>query len=206
MKCKLNMDLSELRAFANDEDHCYLRAVFVPTEIGLLQSLSLGNQAQFTLNIYPGRDADGNVNEKEMEAIQTSFHSGELEKQTYYVDRVAVEVEPFVMKRSRDSQYGKKGDIIMDGNNARVYKTIAITCFHKLVDGKEQPLLDENALKTRANTIKNFRIKNGDWIDLTKYIAESENPEEHEEEPTDDDYDEAQDKQNPINKPKPKKF
>lgn len=206
MKCKLNMDLSELRAFANDEDHCYLRAVFVPVEIGLLQSLSLGNRAQFTLNIYPGRDADGNVNEKEMEAIQEAFHSGELEKQTYYVARVTVEVEPFVMKRPRDSQYGKKGDIIMDGNNARVYKTVDVTCFHELVDGKEQPLLDENVLKTRANAVRNFRIKNGDWIDLTKYIAESENPETQEEEPTDEGYDEAQDKQKPINKPKPKKF
>lgn len=206
MKCKLDQNLSELKAFANDEEHCYLRAVFVPEKMNLLQSLSLGNQAQYTINIYPDRDADGNINESKMDALINGFKNGDFAKETYYVDRVAVEVEPFVMKRSRDSQFGKKGEIIMDGSNVRVYNTIAITCFHEMKDGKEVPLLDENTLKSRALSVKNFRIKNGDWIDLTKYIAETENPEAQEEEtPSDEGYDEAQDKQEKKQE-KPKRF
>lgn len=196
MKCKLDQDLSKLKEFATDSEHCYLRAVFVPVKMNLLETLSLGNQAQFTLNIYPRRDNDGNIDEAQMDALIDAFKNGDLAKETYYVDRVPVEVEPFVMKRSRDSQFGKKGEIIMDGNNARVYNTIAITCFHQLVDGKEVPMIDENALKTRALAIKNFRIKNDDWMDLTKYMAESENPEQQQDEtPTDEGYDEAQQKQ-----------
>lgn len=207
MKCKLDLNLSELKAFATDEEHCYLRAVFVPEEISLLETLSLGNQAQYTLNIYPKRDNDGNIDEAQMDALVAAFKNGDLAKNTYYVDRVPVEVEPFVMRRSRDSQFGKKGDFIMDGNNVRVYNTIAITCFHKLVDGKEIPAIDENALKTRALAIKNFRIKNGDWMDLTKYMAESENPEQQQDEtPTDDGYDEAQQKQEEKKQAKPKRF
>lgn len=207
MKCKLDLNLSELKAFATDEEHCYLRAVFVPDEMSLLETLSLGNQAQYTLNIYPGRDNDGNIDEAQMDALVAAFKSGDLAKKTYYVDRVPVEVEPFVMRRSRDSQFGKKGDFIMDGNNVRVYNTIAITCFHKLVDGKEIPAIDESALKTRALAIKNFRIKNGDWMDLTKYIAESENTEAQQDEtPTDEGFDEAQQKQEEKKQEKPKRF
>lgn len=207
MKCKLDQDLSELKAFATDEEHCYLRAVFVPVQISLLETLSLGNQAQFTLNIYPRRDNDGNIDETQMDALINAFKNGDLAKETYYVDRVPVEVEPFVMKRSRDSQFGKKDTIIKDGNNARVYNTIAITCFHKLVDDKEVPMVDENTLKSRALAIKNFRIKNEDWIDLTKYMAESENPEQQQDEtPTDEGYDEAQQKQEEKKQEKPKRF
>lgn len=207
MKCKLDLNLSELRAFATDEEHCYLRAVFVPDEMSLLETLSLGNQAQYTLNIYPGRDNDGNIDEAQMDALVAAFKNGDLANKTYHVDRVPVEVEPFVMRRSRDSQFGKKGEFIMDGNNVRVYKTIAITCFHKLVDGKEIPAIDESTLKTRALAIKNFRIKNGDWMNLTKYMAESENPEQQQDEtPTDDGYDEAQQKQKEKEQAKPKRF
>lgn len=207
MKCKLDQNLSELKPFANDDEHCYLRAVFVPEKMNLLQSLSLGNQAQYTLNIYPDRDADGNIVESKMDALINGFKNGDFAKETYYVDRVAVEVEPFVMKRSRDSQFGKKGEIIMDGNNVRIYNTIAITCFHEMKDGKEVPLLSADTLKTRALSVKNFRIKNGDWIDLTKYIAESENPEaKQEEEPSDEGYDEAQDKPQEKKQDKPKRF
>lgn len=206
MKCKLDLNLSELRAFATDEEHCYLRAVFVPDEMSLLETLSLGNQAQYTLNIYPRRDNDGNIDEAQMDALVAAFKNGDLAKQTYYVDRVPVEVEPFVMRRSRDSQFGKKGDFIMDGNNVRVYNTIAITCFHKLVDGKEIPAIDESALKTRALAIKNFRIKQNDWMDLTKYMAESENPEQQQDEtPTDEGYDEAQQKEEKKQE-KPRRF
>lgn len=207
MKCKLDQDLSKLKEFATDSEHCYLRAVFVPVNMNLLETLSLGNQAQYTLNIYPERDNDGNIDEAQMDALINAFKSGDLTKKEYYVDRVPVEVEPFVMKRSRDSQFGKKGTFIMDGNNVRVYNTIAITCFHKLVDGKEVPMVDENALKTRALAIKNFRIKNGDWMDLTKYMAESENPEQQQDEtPTDEGYDEAQQKQEEKKQQKPRRF
>lgn len=195
MKCKLDHELSKLKEFANDKEHQYLRAVFVPERMNLLQSLSLGNQAQYVINIYPGRDADGNIIEEQQKALIEGFNAGVFDKETYYVDRVAVEVEPFVMKRSRDSQFGKKGEIIMDGGNARVYNTVAITCFHKLIDNKEIPAIDENALKSRALAVKAFRIKNGDWLDLTKYIPNVENIEYKEETPTDEGFDEAQQKE-----------
>ena len=194
MKCKLNHELSKLTPFANDAQHKYLRAVFVPVEMNMLESLSLGTQAQFTINIYPGRDADGNIIEDQHKQLVEGFENGAFDNPIYYVDRINVEVEPFVMKRSRDSQFGEKGKIIMDGTSPRIYHSVAITCFHKIVDGKEVPAIDENTLKSRALAVKAFRIKNKDWINLSDYAPSAPNPESHDETPTDEGYDEAQDK------------
>lgn len=204
MKCKFSKELSELKSFANDADHCYLKAVFVPKEMNYLQTLTMGNAAQFQINIYPGRNADSSVNEEQMNALIELFKSGDLEKDEYLVGRVKVPVEPFLMKRSRNSQNGNAGDIIMDGIKPRVYDYINITTFMEMKNDEEVSVIDENTLKTRAISIKNFRIKNGDWIDYTEYMAKTG---QQEEEPTDVDYEETTVEEKPAEQSqKPKRW
>ena len=162
----------------------------------------MGNAAQFQINIYPGRNADGSVNEEQMNALIELFKSGDLEKDEYLVGRVKVPVEPFLMKRSRNSQFGEKGDIIMDGIKPRVYDYINITTFMEMKNDEEVSVIDENSLKSRAISIKNFRTKNGDWIDYTEYMAKTG---QKEEEPTDVEYEEIPEEtkqEEPTEKPK----
>lgn len=190
MKCKFVKSLSSLKEFSKDPEHKYLIAVFVPEKMGLLQTLGLGNAAQFTINLFPGRDNDNNILEDQQKALIDGYNDGSFEKEEYFVDRVQVEVPPFCMKRSRDSQFGKKGEIIKDGENPRIYTSIAITCFHKMVNGNEVPALDENALKNRANAIRNFRIKNNDWLEASAVVVDG--GVEHDEMPDDSNINEEQ--------------
>lgn len=170
MKCKLSKELSEMVPFVNDTDHKYLRAVFVPTGMSMIESLSLGTNAQYRMNIYPGRDNEGKINEEQYKALVSLFESGDMFKDEYNVDRIKVPVEPFLMKRSRDSQFGKKGEIIMDGVKPRVYDYINIVTFMK---DDNTPAIDENQLKTRALAIKNFRVKNNDYVDYAVYLSQN---------------------------------
>lgn len=172
MKCKLSYEMSELVEYKNDPEHKYLKAVFVPVGMGLLQSLSAGPAAYFTLNIFPNRNAEGEINVEQEKTILEAFKNRSFEEY-YYVDKVNVTVPPFLMTYSRDNSVGKKGEIIKDGNNPRKFDYVAITAFMVLKDEKEIPILSENALKSRALAVRRFRVKNNDWIDYESWLAEN---------------------------------
>lgn len=183
MEVKLNKELTKLVEYQNNPGVFYLHGVFVPSNLNPLQVMGMGNDAQYVMNIYPNRDNDGNVNEAQAKWLKESFENGSLFNETFTVDRFKVMVEPFVMRRSSDSQYGKKGDIIMDGSQPKLYDYVRITTFSKTIDGKEVSVLDDATLRNRALGVKNFRIKNGDWIDASEYAAGM--PQQKEEEPDD---------------------
>jgi len=177
MECKLSKEQgAKLVEYISKPGHYYLHGVFVPVGMSLLESISLGTNAQYILNIFP-------QNDEEEAAITNAFNNGDMFKITYQVDRFKIKVEPFLMRRSRDSQFGKKGEIIMDGIKPRIYDYINITSWVLVdqvtkkpildKDGQVQPKLSENALKARALSIKNFRIKNGDYEDYATYLAKN---------------------------------
>lgn len=187
MKVKVDYDRSEIVEFQSEQDkgHNYLRLVFIPEKISLLERAAKGRSSEYSMNFYPQRDNDGAINQEFEDAIIEAFNNKEIDKEPVYVDRVSVEIAPVVMTYQTDSRRGNysKGDVIMEGNNARVYTSIQLTCLMKIVKGEEVPIMSENELKTRANAIRAYRIDEGQWYDAEEYLANANDETEEEETP-----------------------
>lgn len=187
MKVKVDYDRSEIVEFQSDADkgHNYLRLIFVPEKMSLLERAAKGRSSEYSMNFYPQRDNDGAIDQEFEDAIIEAFNNKEIDKEPVYVDRVSVEIAPVIMTYQTDSRRGNysKGDVIMEGNNARVYTSIQLTCLMKIVKGEEVPIMSENELKTRANAIRAYRIDEGQWYDAEEYLANANDETEEEETP-----------------------
>lgn len=187
MKVKVDYDRSEIVEFQSDADkgHNYLRLIFVPEKISLLERAVKGRSSEYQMNFYPQRNNDGVIIQEFENDIIDAFNNKEIDKEPVYVDRVSVEIAPVVMTYQTDSRRGNysKGDIIMEGNNARIYTSIQLTCLMKIVKGEEVPIMSENELKTRANAIRAYRIDEGQWYDAEEYLANANDETEEEEQP-----------------------
>lgn len=204
MKVKVDYDRSEIVEFQSDADkgHNYLRLIFVPEKMSLLERAAKGRSSEYQMNFYPQRDSEGAINQEFEDAIIDAFNNKEIDKEPVYVDRVSVEIAPVVMTYQTDSRRGNysKGDIIMEGNNARIYTSIQLTCLMKIVKGEEVPIMSENELKTRANAIRAYRIAEGQWYDAEEYLANTNDETEEEEQPDIINDEPEQPKQQPQNR------
>lgn len=204
MKVKVDYDRSEIVEFQSDEDkgHSYLRLIFVPEKMSLLERAAKGRSSEYQMNFYPQRDNEGTINQEFEDAIIDAFNNKEIDKEPVYVDRVSVPIAPVVMTYQNDSRRGNfsKGDIIMEGNNARIYTSIQLTCLMKIVKGEEVPMMSENELKTRANAIRAYRIDEGQWYDAEEYLANTNDETEEEEQPDIINDEPEQPKQQPQNR------
>lgn len=204
MKVKVDYDRSEIVEFQSDEDkgHNYLRLIFVPEKMSLLERAAKGRSSEYQMNFYPQRDSEGAINQEFEDAIIDAFNNKEIDKEPVYVDRVSVEIAPVVMTYQTDSRRGNysKGDVIMEGNNARIYTSIQLTCLMKIVKGEEVPMMSENELKTRANAIRAYRIDEGQWYDAEEYLANTNDETEEEEQPDIINDEPEQPKQQPQNR------
>lgn len=204
MKVKVDYDRSEIVEFQSDADkgHNYLRLIFVPEKMSLLERAAKGRSSEYQMNFYPQRDNEGAINQEFEDAIIDAFNNKEIDKEPVYVDRVSVEIAPVVMTYQTDSRRGNysKGDIIMEGNNARIYTSIQLTCLMKIVKGEEVPIMSENEFKTRANAIRAYRIAEGQWYDAEEYLANANDETEEEEQPDIINDEPEQSKQQPQNR------
>lgn len=204
MKVKVDYDRSEIVEFQSDADkgHNYLRLIFVPEKMSLLEKAAKGRSSEYQMNFYPQRDNEGAINQEFEDAIINAFNNKEIDKEPVYVDRVSVEIAPVVMTYQTDSRRGNysKGDVIMEGNNARIYTSIQLTCLMKIVKGEEVPMMSENELKTRANAIRAYRIDEGQWYDAEEYLANTNDETEEGEQPDIINDEPEQPKQQPQNR------
>lgn len=204
MKVKVDYNRSEIVEFQSDADkgHNYLRLIFVPEKMSLLERAAKGRSSEYQMNFYPQRDNEGTINQEFEDAIIDAFNNKEIDKEPVYVDRVSVEIAPVVMTYQTDSRSGNysKGDVIMEGNNARIYTSIQLTCLMKIVKGEEVPMMSENELKTRANAIRAYRIAEGQWYDAEEYLANTNDETEEEEQPDIINDEPEQPKQQPQNR------
>lgn len=204
MKVKVDYDRSEIVEFQSEEDkgHKYLRLIFVPEKMSLLERAAKGRSSEYSMNFYPQRNNDGTINQEFEDAIIDAFNNKEIDKEPVYVDRVSVEIAPVVMTYQTDSRRGNysKGDVIMEGNNARIYTSIQLTCLMKIVKGEEVPMMSENELKTRANAIRAYRIDEGQWYDAEEYLANTNDETEEGEQPDIINDEPEQPKQQPQNR------
>lgn len=204
MKVKVDYDRSEIVEFQSDADkgHNYLRLIFVPEKMSLLERATKGRSSEYQMNFYPQRDNEGTINQEFEDAIIDAFNNKEIDKEPVYVDRVSVEIAPVIMTYQTDSRRGNysKGDVIMEGNKARIYTSIQLTCLMKIVKDEEVPIMSENELKTRANAIRAYRIDEGQWYDAEEYLANTNDETEEEEQPDIINNEPEQPKQQPQNR------
>lgn len=204
MKVKVDYDRSEIVEFQSDVDkgHSYLRLIFVPEKMSLLERAAKGRSSEYQMNFYPQRDNEGTINQEFEDAIIDAFNNKAIDKEPVYVDRVSVKIAPVVMTYQTDSRRGNysKGDVIMEGNNARIYTSIQLTCLMKIVKGEEVPMMSENELETRANAIRAYRIDEGQWYDAKEYLASVNDDTEEEEQPDIINDEPEQPKQQPQNR------
>jgi hypothetical protein len=170
MLCKIDYQRSSIKQFSNDPTKSYLDLVFVPKVLSILAQTELGANAEYRLQFFPQRDRVTNqVNEVHMNQLIAAFNAKSFGDTM--VERFEVPIKPCYFTYTMDvpSAGITKGSIILDATTGqpKVYSTVQITSLSKMVDGKEVPLVAMSVLESRANRLREQRIKDGSWREIT---------------------------------------
>ena len=170
MLCRIDYQRSSIKAFSNDPSKFYLDLVFVPKVLNILSQTELGANAEYRLQFFPQRDrATNQVNEVHMNQLIAAFKAqnfGDI-----MVERFEIAIKPCYFTYTMDvpSAGITKGSIVLDATTGqpKVYSSVQITSLSKMVDGKEVPLVAMSVLESRANRLREQRIKEGAWREIT---------------------------------------
>lgn len=170
MLCRIDYQRSSIKAFSNDPSKFYLDLVFVPKVLNILAQTELGANAEYRLQFFPQRDrATNQINEVHMNQLIAAFKAqnfGDI-----MVERFEIAIKPCYFTYTMDvpSAGITKGSIVLDATTGqpKVYSSVQITSLSKMVDGKEVPLVAMSVLESRANRLREQRIKEGAWREIT---------------------------------------
>lgn len=174
MLCKIDYQRSAIKPFSNDATKFYLDLLFVPKTLNILAVTELGNNAEYRLQFFPQRDRTTNqINEAHMNQLIAAFNAksfGDI-----MVERFEVAIKPchFTYTMDVPSAGIVKGSIIMDATTGqpKVYSSVQITALSKMEDGKEVPLAAMSVLESRANRLRETRIKDGSWREIQQPVV-----------------------------------
>ena len=143
--------------------------MFVPKQLSILAVTELGNNAEYRLQFFPQRDRTTNqINEVHMNQLISAFKAQSFGDTL--VERFEIPIKPCYFTYTLDvpSAGITKGSIILDTTTGqpRVYSSVQITSLSKMVDGKEVPLVAMSILESRANRLREQRIKDGSWREI----------------------------------------
>jgi hypothetical protein len=166
MLCRVDYQRSSIKQFSNDPTKSYLDLVFVPKQLSILAVTELGNNAEYRLQFFPQRDRTTNqINEVHMNQLIAAFKNQSFGDTL--VERFEIPIKPCYFTYTLDvpSAGITKGSIILDTTTGqpKVYSSVQITSLCKMVDGKEVPLVPLSVLESRANRLREQRIKEGAW-------------------------------------------
>lgn len=166
MLCRVDYQRSSIKQFSNDPTKSYLDLVFVPKQLNILAVTELGNNAEYRLQFFPQRDRTTNqINEVHMNQLISAFKAQSFGDTL--VERFEIPIKPCYFTYTLDvpSAGITKGSIILDTTTGqpKVYSSVQITSLSKMVDGKEVPLVPLSVLESRANRLREQRIKEGAW-------------------------------------------
>lgn len=174
MLCKVDYQRSSIKQFSNDPTKSYLDLVFVPKQLSILAVTELGNNAEYRLQFFPQRDRTTNqVNEVHMNQLIAAFNAKSFGD--VMVERFDVAIKPCYFTYTMDvpSAGITKGSIIMDATTGqpKVYSSVQITSLSKMENGVEVPLIATSVLESRANRLREQRIKDGSWHEIEQEQA-----------------------------------
>lgn len=166
MLCRVDYQRSSIKQFSNDPTKSYLDLLFVPKQLNILAVTELGNNAEYRLQFFPQRDRTTNqINEAHMNQLIAAFKAQSFGDTL--VERFEIPIKPCYFTYTMDvpSAGITKGSIILDATTGqpKVYSSVQITSLCKMVDGKEVPLVPLSVLESRANRLREQRIKEGAW-------------------------------------------
>ena len=166
MLCKVDYQRSSIKQFSNDPTKSYLDLVFVPKQLSILAVTELGNNAEYRLQFFPQRDRTTNqINEVHMNQLIAAFNAKSFGDTL--VERFEIPIKPCYFTYTMDvpSAGITKGSIIMDATTGqpKVYSSVQITSLSKMENGVEVPLVAMSVLESRANRLREQRIKEGTW-------------------------------------------
>lgn len=166
MLCRIDYQRSAIKPFSNDPTKSYLDLVFVPKQLNILAITELGNNAEYRLQFFPQRDRTTNqINETHMNQLIAAFKAQSFGDTL--VERFEIPIKPCYFTYTMDipSAGITKGSVILDitTGQPKLYSSVQITSLSKMVDGKEVPLVAMSVLESRANRLREQRIKDGSW-------------------------------------------
>lgn len=169
MLCKIDYQRSAIKQFSNDPTKSYLDLVFIPKQLNILAVTELGNNAEYRLQFFPQRDRTTNqINEIHMNQLIAAFKAQSFGDTL--VERFEIPIKPCYFTYTMDvpSAGITKGSVILDSTTGqpKVYSSVQITSLSKMVDGKEVPLVAMSVLESRANRLREQRIKDGAWREI----------------------------------------
>ena len=169
MLCRVDYQRSSIKQFSNDPTKSYLDLVFVPKQLNILAVTELGNNAEYRLQFFPQRDrTTSQINEVHMNQLISAFKAQSFGDTL--VERFEIPIKPCYFTYTLDvpSAGITKGSIILDTTTGqpKVYSSVQITSLSKMVDGKEVPLVAMSILESRANRLREQRIKDGSWREI----------------------------------------
>lgn len=169
MLCKVDYQRSSIKQFSNDPTKSYLDLVFVPKQLSILAVTELGNNAEYRLQFFPQRDRTTNqINEVHMNQLIAAFNAKSFGD--VMVERFDIPIKPCYFTYTIDvpSAGITKGSIIMDATTGqpKVYSSVQITSLSKMENGVEVPLVAMSVLESRANRLREQRIKDGSWREI----------------------------------------
>ncbi len=154
---------SEKVAFKSDPNHYYLR-LCVQTHNGNndINSFFASYTREMRINMMPKRNRDtGEIDQAHHDALINLFDSGRLFELPLTAMTVEIPITPVNMKYTSGANAGQ---LIMECGKPKVYKTIGISVFTDIIDGKEVPKISENMLRTMASRMFDYHVNAGHWV------------------------------------------
>lgn len=171
MLCSIDYTRSSIKPFAKDATKFYLDLVFVPKNVtnGVLVSSVI--QSEIRMQFFPRRDRNSQIDLNHMQSLVNAFNSKALTDM--YVEKFKVKIKPcyFTYTMDQPSAGITKGSVVIDQTTRQpiVYDEVSITSLSQIdpTTGKEVPLVPMTQLERQAARLREQRIKDGTWREIT---------------------------------------
>lgn len=171
MLCSIDYTRSSVKPFAKDATKFYLDLVFVPKNAVNPLLVNSVVQNEIRMQFFPRRDRNGNIDLAHMQSLVTAFNAKQFTDM--YVEKFKVKIKPCYFTYIADQPAAGivKGTVVIDQTTRQpiVYDEVSITSLSQIdpATGKEVPLVPMTQLERQAARLREQRIKDGTWREIT---------------------------------------
>lgn len=171
MLCSIDYTRSSVKPFAKDATKFYLDLTFVPKNAVNPLLVNSVVQNEIRMQFFPRRDRNNNIDLAHMQALVTAFNTKQFTDM--YVEKFKVKIKPCYFTYTYDDPAAgiTKGAIVVDQTTHQpiVYDEVSITSISQIdpATGKEVPMVPMSQLERQAAKLRETRIKDGTWREIT---------------------------------------
>lgn len=171
MLCSIDYTRSSVKPFAKDATKFYLDLVFVPKNAVNPLLVNSVVQNEIRMQFFPKRDRDNNIDLAHMQALVAAFNAKQFTDM--YVEKFKIKIKPCYFTYIADQPAAGivKGTVVIDQTTRQpiVYDEVSITSLSQIdpATGKEVPLVPMTQLERQAARLREQRIKDGTWREIT---------------------------------------